>query len=89
MDDQWEPPLIERLADIIYAQAIPGWDMGDAFALAEELLAEIGRDHMIVPKEDAAIAAAARRLFDEPTEWDEIQVNTDAADELIRLLGKD
>ena len=89
MDDKWEPPLIERLADIIYAQAIPGWDMGDAFALAEELLAEIGRDHMIVPKEDAAIAAAARRLFDEPTEWDEIKVNRDAADELIRLLGKE
>jgi hypothetical protein len=89
MDEKWEPPLIERLADIIYAQAIPGWDMGDAFALAEELLAEIGTDHMIVSKEDAAIAAAARRLFDEPAEWDEIQVNTDAADELIRLLGKD
>jgi hypothetical protein len=51
MDDKWEPPLIEGLADIIYAQEIPGWDMGDAFALAEELLAEIGKTHKLVEHE--------------------------------------
>jgi hypothetical protein len=60
MDDKWEPPLIERLADIIYAQAIPGWDMGDAFALAEELLAEIGKTHVLVEFGSAYPGVTAR-----------------------------
>jgi hypothetical protein len=89
MDDKWEPPLIERLADIIYAQAIPGWDMGDAFALAEELLAEIGETRVIVSLEDAEIVSAVRALFDEPGGWDEIWVNREAMMKLMSILGRE
>jgi hypothetical protein len=89
MDDKWEPPLIERLADIIYAQAIPGWDMGDAFALAKAVLSEIGETHVIVSLEDAEIVAAARALFDEPGGWDEIWVNRDAMTKLMRIFGRE
>jgi hypothetical protein len=55
----------------------------------DAVLAEIGTTHVIVSLEDAEIVAAARSLFDEPTEWDDIQVNQSAAGKLLRLLGKE
>jgi hypothetical protein len=71
--DTLPPDIAERAAD----------------SVAKAALSEIGETHVIVSLEDAEIVAAARSLFDEPTEWDDIQVNQSAAGKLLRLLGKE